>query len=178
MTSMERTTALVADSTRSAEGAELTAPPALLGFYDRLRQRIERGLARKGGRLGERGAQVLLLAPDLFVLLLRLSLDREVPRRSRALVAGGLAYFVLPVDLLPELVVGFGGYLDDVVVAAAILSEAFGRDLRPWAARYWSGSRELHVVLQDLTGAVDALLGADLAGRLRSLLSRRGIELR
>ena len=74
----------------------------LLSFYDRLRERVVVAVERRGGRLGSGAAEVLLLAPDVFMLLARLSLDREVPKTARALVASTLAYFILPVDMLPE----------------------------------------------------------------------------
>ena len=92
-----------------ANPAEDTLPSTgLLSFYDRLRERILRAVERRGGRLGGAVAETLLLAPDVFMLLARLSLDKEVPKETRVLVSGALAYFLLPVDLLPEMVVGVG----------------------------------------------------------------------
>src|SRR5581483_1627328 len=57
-------------------------------FYDRLRGRIVRTLDRRGGGLGRGVADALLLVPDMFMLLVRLARDPEVPRGSRALIGG------------------------------------------------------------------------------------------
>ena len=149
----------------------------LLSFYDRLRARVVAYVDRRETRLGAAAADTILLVPDLFMLLARLSLDQEVPASSRSLVAGALMYFVVPFDLLPEAVLGAGGFLDDVVVAVAVLSHALGGQLEPLAARHWSGSQQLRVVLRDLTQASDALLGAGLYSRVRSLLRRHGVEI-
>jgi uncharacterized membrane protein YkvA (DUF1232 family) len=157
------------------------APPVspstgLLSFYDHLRARVARAAARRGGRMGETAVRVLLVVPDMFMLLVRLTLDREVPASTRTLVGGALAYFLLPIDLLPEVLVGVGGYVDDVVLAAAILSHVFGPELEPYARKHWSGPEDLRVVLKDISGAARALLGENLYERLTRLLDRRGVR--
>ncbi|MEM7052714.1 MAG: DUF1232 domain-containing protein [Acidobacteriota bacterium] len=149
----------------------------LLSFYDRLRQRIVRTVERRGGRLGKSTVNALLLVPDVFMLLARLALDPEVPSSARALVGGALAYFVLPFDLMPEGLMGGAGYLDDLVLAMAVLAQTFDGELAPYARKHWSGSRELREVIADITGAAHGLLGENLYSRLQKLLSRRGIEL-
>jgi uncharacterized membrane protein YkvA (DUF1232 family) len=146
----------------------------LTRFYDRLRRRISEPLA---GRVGEPLADTLLLAPDLFVLLLRLFTDRGVPAGSRSLVGGALAYFVLPADLLPEILLGAGGFLDDVVLAAALVSHVFSDDLRPFVDRHWSGRGNVHDALQAAVRAGEALLPSRLYDRLARLLARHGVDL-
>ena len=149
----------------------------LLSFYDRLRGKIESYVAERGGAAGDKAAQALLLVPDVFVFLLRLMLDPDVPRAKRALIGSTLAYFVLPVDLLPEAMVGPGGFVDDLVLALAVLSQSFATDLDPWARKYWSGSQNLRKVLRDTLQSAHGLLGTDLHGRLRKALAKRGVDL-
>ena len=166
-------------------GREAEARPApdelpssgLLSFYDRLRLRVTAAADRRSGKMGRRAVELLLAAPDLFILLLRLSIDREVPQSSRALFLGAIAYFVLPLDLLPEAFSGPAGYLDDVVLAGAVLAQALGGELEPKAELYWSGSRRLREVLRDIGRAAQGLLGHDIYGRLERLLARRGVKL-
>src|SRR4051794_23474892 len=93
----------------------------LLSFYDRLREKIlelvEKRAGRPGGKLTEDAVRLLLLVPDVFILLVRLALDKDVPGSARAMIGGAVAYFILPFDLLPEAVLGPGGHLDDLVLA-------------------------------------------------------------
>jgi len=117
------------------------------------------------------------VVPDVFMLLVRLALDPQVPRATRGLIGGALAYFVLPFDLLPEALVGGVGFLDDLVLATAVLTQALGPELEPQARRYWSGRQELRQVLRDVIGAAQSLLGENLLGRLERLLARRGVAL-
>ena len=61
--------------------------------------------------------------------------------------------------------------------ATAVLAQAFGGELEPYARKHWSGSEDLRVVIQDVTSTAQSLLGKNLYDRLRRLMSRRGIEL-
>ncbi|HBL28914.1 MAG TPA: hypothetical protein DD490_18930, partial [Acidobacteria bacterium] len=136
----------------AAEAAFREPPPegpsrGLLSFYDRLREKIVHAVEKRGGRLSEGAVRALLLVPDVFILLVRLSLDRDVPGSARALIGGTLAYFILPIDLFPEALLGGIGYMDDLVLAAAVLAQAFSGELEPYARRHWSGSEDLRVVL-------------------------------
>ena len=146
----------------------------LVRFYDRLRTRADATLSR---RLGGRASEVLLAAPDLFILLVRLFVDRDVPQGTRALVGGALAYFVLPADLMPEALLGFGGFVDDVVLSAAVLSHVLSPELQAAVDRHWSGSRHVREVLADAAGAADTLLSSRMQTRLLHVLGRYGIDL-
>lgn len=57
------------------------------------------------------------------------ALDRDTPRQVRAVLLGAAAYFVLPADLIPDLLAGVG-FTDDAAVLTAALT-AVGRHLRP-----------------------------------------------
>lgn len=164
--------------TLTAAGADRDRRPSsgLLSFYDRLRQSVDNAISRRGGKLGERASSALLLVPDVFILLVRLSLDSDVPKATRAILASTLAYFVLPFDLMPEGVIGPTGYLDDVVLALMALSQAFGKELEPQAEKYWSGSQSLRTVIGDVLVSANSLLGSSLYERLRKLLASKGIE--
>jgi len=170
-------TAEAEDAFEGGELAETWPSKGLLSTYDRIRERIVRAVERRGGKMGEQTAEALLLVPDVFMLLVRLMLDKEVPRETRVVIGGALAYFVLPTDLFPEAFVGGAGYVDDLVLAVAVLSQVFNRELEPYAERYWSGSKKLRTVLSDILEAAQGLLGQKLYDRLRALLSRRGIDL-
>ncbi|MFY9825167.1 MAG: DUF1232 domain-containing protein [Thermoanaerobaculia bacterium] len=159
-----------------ARGTELPSS-GLLSFYDRLRELIFKAVEKRGGKLSEGTVRALMLVPDVFILLVRLALDKEVPRSSRALIGGAIAYFILPFDLLPEAILGPAGYLDDLVLATAVLAQAFGGDLEPYARKHWSGKEDLRVVIRDISETAQALLGQNLYDRLRRLLSRRGVKL-
>jgi uncharacterized membrane protein YkvA (DUF1232 family) len=164
------------DSDAALAGETDLPSSGLLSFYDRLRDRILRAVEKRGGKLTEGAVRALLLVPDVFILLVRLALDKEVPASTRAMIGGALAYFILPADLLPEMILGGVGFMDDLVLATAVLSQAFGGDLEPYARKHWSGAEDLRVVMQDISTTAQSLLGKNLYGRLRGVMSRRGIQ--
>ncbi|HVT59061.1 MAG TPA: DUF1232 domain-containing protein [Thermoanaerobaculia bacterium] len=158
-------------------GAAEVPSPRLLGFYDRLRGRVLDVVERRAGKLPEDALKALLLVPDVFILLVRLTLDKEVPGKTRAMLGGALAYAVLSFDLLPRALLGPVGYLDDLVIAAAVLSQVWSGDLEPYARKHWSGPQDLRDVMHDVNRAAHSLLGANLYQRLKRLLARRDVHL-
>ncbi len=49
------------------------------------------------------------------------AIDPATPTRVRAVLLGALAYFILPFDALPDIVVGLG-FTDDITVLAAAIA--------------------------------------------------------
>ena len=57
------------------------------------------------------------------------AVDPETPGYVRAVLLGAVAYFVLPIDMVPDVLAGLGFTDDASVIAAAIA--AVGRHLQP-----------------------------------------------
>jgi uncharacterized membrane protein YkvA (DUF1232 family) len=73
--------------------------------------------------------------------------DRATPSRAKGILIGALAYFVLPVDLVPDLVLGLG-FTDDLAVLLAAfnvvrthVTEAHRQRARETLARLMAGER-------------------------------------
>lgn len=113
-------------------------------FYDRLRERVVP--PRPGATTGAR--DLVLLLPDLTILLGRLMRDGRVPIVEKVIAVAGLAYVVSPIDLLPALVLGPIGMLDDLFIVAACLSRLVNH-VHPDVVRgHWSGQGDALEVIQ------------------------------
>ena len=55
--------------------------------------------------------------------------DEETPLAAKGMMLAALAYFVLPVDAIPDVIAGLG-YTDDAAVFAALMA-IVGRNLKP-----------------------------------------------
>ena len=55
--------------------------------------------------------------------------DDETPLRAKGMMFAALAYFVLPVDAIPDVIAGLG-FTDDAAVFAALLA-LVGKNLKP-----------------------------------------------
>lgn len=137
-------------------------------FYQRLRLRI-RWWERQKGR-GFEHADLILLAPDLFHLLCKLMVDSDVPLKEKAKLAAVIAYFISPVDLVPEAILGPVGYIDDVALAAYALDGLINRTSPEIVRRHWAGSDDVLDVIRDVVRKAHEVLGAGLWKRLRGVV--------
>jgi uncharacterized membrane protein YkvA (DUF1232 family) len=71
--------------------------------------------------------RLLLHLPKLVRLVARLIRDRRVPLAGKAAVFLGIAYFLSPVDLIPDFLVPVIGSLDDAAVLLLCLRYLFYR---------------------------------------------------
>ena len=141
-------------------------------LYDRLRAQIvePEPVAKSGAR------DLLLLFPDLVILLHRLMWDPRVPAGSKFLAALGLAYVLSPLDLLPGLLLGPIGLLDDLIVVGTVLSRMINRVHPDVVRSHWPGRGDalqaIHRVSQwtetQMTNRLqDVLRMARISGRVR-----------
>lgn len=68
-------------------------------------------------------AGVTLMYPIL--LLYNLAVSDTVPFADKAKIVGALGYFILPIDLIPDALIGIG-FTDDIAVAMLVLKSVAG----------------------------------------------------
>lgn len=139
-------------------------------FYLRLRRRVHAWASRQGRH--HRHLEFILLAPDFFHLLAKLSTDRDVPAGERVKLAAAVLYFVTPFDLMPEAVFGPAGYLDDVALTAHVLHGLINAGHGAIAQRHWAGRKDLLEAVQMVLRDANERLGAGLWSRLRNVTGR------
>jgi uncharacterized membrane protein YkvA (DUF1232 family) len=88
-----------------------------------------------------RAGELLRLLPDTVRLLRRLAMDPEVPRAARLRLWLLLAYLACPVDLVPDFVPVLG-YVDDAIIAAAVLRSVVRAAGMPALRRQWPGTAD------------------------------------
>ncbi len=135
-------------------------------FYQALRARITGWLKERGA--GYRHAQVLLVAPDLLHLMCRLAIDPRVPPAEKAKLAAAIAYFVSPVDLMPEAILGPIGYVDDVALAAYALNSLINAGHGAIAEEHWAGEGDLLSLIRQILAVADDMIGSGLWRKLRA----------
>ena len=87
--------------------------------YARDRARVERGFWSKVRRTLGRVPFVEEAVAAYFC-----ALDKDTPLAAKAVLMGALAYFVMPADMIPDFLAGFGFADDAAVLAAAIRAVA------------------------------------------------------
>jgi uncharacterized membrane protein YkvA (DUF1232 family) len=114
-----------------------------------------------------KSGEYLLLAPDVFVLLWRLVNDSRVNGKNKVMLGSGLAYYLFPLDIMPEAFLGPIGYLDDLVFAVYLLNKMLA-DTDPEILReHWSGRDDVLASIRNVLNAADNLVGKDILGKLK-----------
>ena len=89
------------------------------------------------GRRSE-ARELATLIPNLVFLFRGLLRDERVPRSSKFWLGFAVAWFVSPIDLIPEFI-PFVGPLDDAIIAALVLRHLLKRTDRNVLADHWRG---------------------------------------
>ena len=111
-----------------------------------------------------------LLLPDLTVLLMRLLREPRVSLGDKAVALFGLGYVLSPIDLLPEIVLGPIGLLDDLFVVAATLSRLLNHVHPDVVRSHWSGKGDALEAVQRVTQWTETFVKQRLRRIVRGLL--------
>lgn len=141
-------------------------------FYQSLRRKIKDWVGSEEGKT-HMWAEYLLVAPDLFHLLCKLTLDKEVPAKEKAKLAIVIAYFVSPLDLIPEAVVGPVGYIDDIVLSAYVLNSIISKTNPEVVIKHWAGDQDVLEVIQEILKVADEMVGSGLWRKLKGLVDTK-----
>jgi len=137
-------------------------------FYQKLRIRLKEWAA--GAGKDNKALTYILLAPDFFHLLCKVLLDRRVPAREKAKVGGALAYFMSPLDVVPEGLLGPAGYVDDVALAAYVLNSVLESAGSEVLREHWAGDGDVLEHVRSVIKAADKLLGSGAWRKIKRLL--------
>ena len=132
-------------------------------FYKKTRKQISGFLEKKKFKY----AEILLLAPDFFHLLVKLSMDKRIPSDKKLKFVVGIAYFIMPFDFFPEAILGPIGYMDDIAVAAFILNDYINNNSPDIVYEHWAGEGDLLASIQNILTVADNFLGKGLWDRIK-----------
>ena len=82
--------------------------------------------------------ELAALIPNLVVLFRGLLRDSRVPRSTKVWLWFALAWFISPIDLIPEFI-PVAGVLDDSIVAVLVLRHVLRRTDRKVLVDHWHG---------------------------------------
>ena len=141
-------------------------------FYKKMRGQITAYLEKKDFKYGD----ILLLAPDFFHLLIKLSVDERVPSEKKIKLVAAIAYFISPVDFLPELILGPIGYMDDIAIAAYVLNDFINTGDMDILYEHWAGHGDVLASIQNILTIADQYLGQGLWEKLKHTFQQDNAE--
>ncbi len=128
-------------------------------FYQKIRADIKKWLNQKTDSKNT-WTEYIMLAPDLFHLLTKLAIDPDVPASKKVKLAGIIAYFISPLDFLPEMLLGPVGYLDDIALTAYILNDIINEVDPQIVRRNWAGEKDILVLVKTILANANNMVGS------------------
>jgi uncharacterized membrane protein YkvA (DUF1232 family) len=152
-----------------SDAIEIELNPQPRRLWDRLRARV----VPASGEAGRSGiGDLVVLLPDLSVLLTRLLRDPRVAAGDKLVALLGLGYVLLPIDLLPEVILGPIGLVDDLLVVTAALSRIVNHVHPDVVRSHWSGQGDALQVIQRVTAWSERFFSERARRLVRAVLGR------
>jgi len=140
-------------------------------YYLQLRDKVSKWFEKNADQKPEY-ANYILLVPDFFYLLVRLTLDNRIATINKAKFAGVIAYFFSPIDFLPEALLGPVGYLDDLVLACYVLNLYINQQDEAGQAvvrELWPGEQDVLETIQSVMQKADKWIGSGLLKKIKDV---------
>ena len=109
-------------------------------FYDTLIENLE-------SYNGEY-ASFIDCGPNLFKLLCDL-LDQDIEQELRLKLCGAIAYYVVPMDVIPEQIYGPYGYIDDIYMSVYALKEVASVYGYEFLQEVWDKDNDIKEVIEE-----------------------------
>ena len=148
--------------------------PKQKDYYLQLRDKVSEWFEKNADKKPEY-ANYILLVPDFFYLLIRLTLDNRIPAVDKAKFAGVIAYFFSPIDFLPEALLGPVGYLDDLALTCFVLNLYINQQDEAGRAvvkELWPGDDDVLDTIQSVLQKADKWLGSGLWEKIKNVYQK------
>lgn len=137
-------------------------------FYRNLRTKINKYVDTHPN---SKYLQYLVLVPDVFHLLCKLLADKDVSAKDKTVLGLAIAYFVSPVDLIPDALIGLG-QMDDLAIAAFALNGMLNNTDREVIMRHWAGDGDVFEQLSAVLDFVSKILGKKGFGKIKDIFQK------
>ena len=133
-------------------------------FYLKIRKKVtdwfESGkLGEKSGKWMDNFVQYLLIFPDLIHLMIKLVSDKDVSPKVKGMIVIGFAYFISPIDIVPDFIPVFG-FVDDLLIAVILLNKIINSSdegMREKIKFYWVGEDDVFIKIKEIVATMNEL---------------------
>lgn len=138
-------------------------------FHDMLSTQISEWVNSNEGKRNK-WTKYLRYTPEILTLLCSLSIDKKVPVDERAKLAGALAYFIAPIDLIPEGLIGPSGYTDDITVAALVLNSIITKTGEILVKTHWTNNEiDIAYLIDGILSDAEKMVGKIIYNQLKKM---------
>ena len=142
---------------------------APMNFYCDFRSRIHIR-AKEKGKVYEY-LEYLLLAPDFIYLLGCLMFEKRVSWRAKGKVGIFIVYYLSPIEIIPEALLGPVGFADDLVLAVWTINSLLRSVDRNVLIENWPSELNLFQALEKVLKFADNYLGKSAYQKLKAFFT-------
>ena len=141
----------------------------IIDFHDMLFTQISEWVNSNDGKRNK-WTKYLRYTPEILTLLCNLSTDKNVSVEMKAKLAGALAYFIAPIDLIPEGLHGPGGFIDDIAVAALVIKSIIKENGENIVAENWTNTEiDINYLIDNITSDAEKMVGKKIYKQLKKM---------
>lgn len=150
---------------------EEQAIPEHQSFYQGLRAKMTSFTKAKAPKWAQPLVPWVLAVPDFFVTIVRLARDERVPTGAKLVAGATIAYFLSPVDLIPDILPVIG-QVDDLALALFALDK-IAKSVPPEVLQeHWPGEGDLAALVQEGIELFTRVLPGKVIVQLQRVLKR------
>lgn len=158
-----------ADEQDEIKDREVDIDETKIQFYEKLRRKAKGWTKDKTGKAGSKLAEYLFLLPDFFILCCRIAVDKRVPRKTKLILGGIIAYVMLPLDIIPDFIPILGS-VDDLVLVVMGLNMLLNEIDHKVIEDNWSGEGDVLQLMQKITAMAEKFLDKNILQRIKKWL--------
>lgn len=87
--------------------------------------------------------------PALFKFLNDLLINKELSSEYKLKISAAIAYYVVPMDVIPEQIYGPYGYIDDIFISSYVIKLLADEYGYPYLQKFWKEDEELELVVEE-----------------------------
>ncbi len=140
-------------------------------FYEKLREKYS---TKRGSKTELKNvSDYLFLLPDIFILVSRLALEKRLSVSNKLFMSAVAAYFVLPIDIIPDFI-PIIGFLDDFMVAIFAFDRLFKEVESKIILDNWSGEEDMLEVTKKVVDMANKQISGKILGKIKNLVNSKG----
>jgi len=112
---------------------------------------------KEKSELKDRMGNLLMFLPNMVKLFGKLLTDKRVPTTEKILVVGAIAYVIIPLDFIPDMI-PFAGQIDDLYLVALTLLRLISRTDEKVLSEHWKGGGDIASLADSVANIAPMLL--------------------
>lgn len=136
-------------------------------FYQHLRKRVQDWEKSDDSR-SHKYIEYILAIPDFFYVIWQLVKDNRIPNDIKIKLGGLVIYWIFPIDLIPDFILGPFGFLDDLALTAVLLNKIV-KDHGDIVEEHWQkvSDKDILILIEGILADVDKWIGTGMWRRVK-----------